>query len=94
MHPSGVVPAAKTPSTVMTPLVTSTVLTTYVPVLLHESNLTLKPQHGVVDDEQSLRPSKIALLLDLSLKELEQIIYFNAYIVIKRDNSKLGFVNP
>ena len=32
------------------------------------------------------RPSKIALLLDLSLKELEQIIYFNAYIVINHDN--------
>ena len=28
------------------------------------------------------RPSKIALLLDLSLKELEQVIYFNSYIVI------------
>ena len=32
------------------------------------------------------RPSKIALLLDLSLKEIEQIIYFNAYIVINHDN--------
>jgi DNA-directed RNA polymerase subunit beta' len=32
------------------------------------------------------RPSKIALLLGLSLKEIEQIIYFNAYIVISRDN--------
>tara|TARA_B100000767_G_C19774985_1_gene542093 strand:- start:1115 stop:2944 length:1830 start_codon:yes stop_codon:yes gene_type:complete len=32
------------------------------------------------------RPSKIALLLGLSLKELEQIIYFNAYIVINHDN--------
>ena len=28
------------------------------------------------------RPSKFALLLDLSLKELEQVIYFNSYIVI------------
>merc|ERR1712048_584741 len=27
------------------------------------------------------RPSKIALVLDLSLKELEQIVYFNSYIV-------------
>ena len=27
------------------------------------------------------RPSKIALILDLSLKELEQIIYFNSYVV-------------
>tara|TARA_B100000683_G_scaffold8301_1_gene9051 strand:- start:12875 stop:14704 length:1830 start_codon:yes stop_codon:yes gene_type:complete len=33
------------------------------------------------------RPSKIALLLDLSLKEIEQIIYFNAYIVINHNNS-------
>jgi DNA-directed RNA polymerase subunit beta' len=29
------------------------------------------------------RPSKIALMLNLSLKELEQIIYFNSYIVIE-----------
>lgn len=28
------------------------------------------------------RPSKIASILDLSLKELEQIVYFNSYIVI------------
>ncbi len=32
------------------------------------------------------RPSKIALLLDLSLKEIEQIIYFNAYVVIDPGN--------
>jgi DNA-directed RNA polymerase subunit beta' len=32
------------------------------------------------------RPSKIALLLDLSLKEIEQIIYFNAYVVINPGN--------
>ena len=32
------------------------------------------------------RPSKIALLLGLSLKEIEQIIYFNAYVVIDPDN--------
>jgi DNA-directed RNA polymerase subunit beta' len=28
------------------------------------------------------RPSKIALILNISLKELEQIVYFNSYIVI------------
>lgn len=28
------------------------------------------------------RPSKIALILDISIKEIEQIIYFNAYVVI------------
>ena len=28
------------------------------------------------------RPSKIALILDIPLKELEQIIYFNSYVVI------------
>jgi DNA-directed RNA polymerase subunit beta' len=28
------------------------------------------------------RPSKIALLLDLTIKELEQIVYFNSYIVV------------
>ena len=28
------------------------------------------------------RPSKIALILNISLKELEQIIYFNSYVVI------------
>jgi len=32
------------------------------------------------------RPSKIALLLGLSLKDIEQIIYFNAYVVIDPDN--------
>jgi DNA-directed RNA polymerase subunit beta' len=32
------------------------------------------------------RPSKIASLLGLSLKEIEQIIYFNAYVVINPDN--------
>ena len=32
------------------------------------------------------RPSKIALLLGLSLKEIEQIIYFNAYVVVDPDN--------
>ena len=32
------------------------------------------------------RQSKIALLLGLSLKEIEQIIYFNAYVVINPDN--------
>jgi DNA-directed RNA polymerase subunit beta' len=33
------------------------------------------------------RPSKIALILDLSLKELEQVIYFNSYIVTDVHNS-------
>jgi DNA-directed RNA polymerase subunit beta' len=33
------------------------------------------------------RPSKIALILDLSLKELEQVIYFNSYIVTDAKNS-------
>ena len=28
------------------------------------------------------RPSKIALILNISLKELEQIVYFNSYVVI------------
>ena len=32
------------------------------------------------------RPSKIALLIGLSLKEIEQIIYFNAYVVINPGN--------
>lgn len=32
------------------------------------------------------RPSKIALLLGLSLKEIEQIIYFNSYVVIDPSN--------
>ena len=35
------------------------------------------------------RPSKIALILDISLKELEQIVYFNSYIVTK-SNSELN----
>ena len=36
------------------------------------------------------RPSKIALLLDLSIKELEQIVYFNSYIVTNPgEDSKL-----
>ena len=29
------------------------------------------------------RPSKIALILNISLKELEQVVYFNSHIVIK-----------
>ena len=33
------------------------------------------------------RPSKIALILNLSLKELEQVLYFNSYIVINPGNS-------
>ena len=33
------------------------------------------------------RPSKIALILNLSLKELEQIIYFNSYVVIEPGNN-------
>ena len=32
------------------------------------------------------RPSKIALLLGLSLKEIEQIIYFNTYVIINPGN--------
>ena len=28
------------------------------------------------------RPSKIALILNISLKELEQIVYFNSYVVL------------
>lgn len=32
------------------------------------------------------RPSKIALILNLSLKELEQIVYFNSYIVTNPGN--------
>jgi DNA-directed RNA polymerase subunit beta' len=28
------------------------------------------------------RPSKIALILNISLKELEQIVYFNSYVII------------
>jgi|TARA_B100000768_G_scaffold106993_1_gene99271 DNA-directed RNA polymerase subunit beta' len=34
------------------------------------------------------RPSKIALILNISLKELEQIVYFNSYVVI--DPGKSG----
>ena len=37
------------------------------------------------------RPSKIALILDLSTKELEQIIYFNAYIVTTDKNPTLQY---
>lgn len=33
------------------------------------------------------RPSKIALILNLSLKELEQIIYFNSYVVLNSGKS-------
>ena len=33
------------------------------------------------------RPSKIALILNISLKELEQIVYFNSYIVLNPGNS-------
>ena len=33
------------------------------------------------------RPSKIALILNLSLKELEQIVYFNSYIVTNPGNT-------
>ena len=32
------------------------------------------------------RPSKIALILNLSLKELEQIVYFNSYVVTDSGN--------
>jgi DNA-directed RNA polymerase subunit beta' len=34
------------------------------------------------------RPSKIALILNLSLKEVEQIVYFNSYVVIKSGPSE------
>lgn len=37
------------------------------------------------------RPSKIALILDLSTKELEQVIYFNAYIVTTDKNPTLQY---
>ena len=38
------------------------------------------------------RPSKIALILNLSLKELEQIVYFNSYIVTNPGNAtKLSY---
>jgi len=33
------------------------------------------------------RPSKIALILNISLKELEQVVYFNSHIVINPGNS-------
>jgi len=33
------------------------------------------------------RPSKIALILNISLKELEQIVYFNSYVIINPGNS-------
>jgi DNA-directed RNA polymerase subunit beta' len=33
------------------------------------------------------RPSKIALILNISLKELEQIVYFNSYVVINPGES-------
>ncbi len=33
------------------------------------------------------RPSKIALILNISLKELEQIVYFNSYVVINPGKS-------
>jgi DNA-directed RNA polymerase subunit beta' len=33
------------------------------------------------------RPSKIALILNLSLKELEQIVYFNSYVVVNPGKS-------
>ena len=32
------------------------------------------------------RPSKIALMLNISLKELEQIVYFNSYVVLNPGN--------
>jgi DNA-directed RNA polymerase subunit beta' len=38
------------------------------------------------------RPSKIALILNISLKELEQIVYFNSYVVIDPGtSSELSF---
>ena len=33
------------------------------------------------------RPSKIALILNISLKELEQIVYFNSYVIINPGNN-------
>ncbi len=33
------------------------------------------------------RPSKIALILNISLKELEQIVYFNSYVVLNQGSS-------
>jgi DNA-directed RNA polymerase subunit beta' len=38
------------------------------------------------------RPSKIALILNISLKELEQIVYFNSYVIINPgENNKLHY---
>ena len=38
------------------------------------------------------RPSKIALILNISLKEVEQIVYFNSYVVIKSGlNGELSY---
>ena len=38
------------------------------------------------------RPSKIALILNISLKELEQIVYFNSYVIVNPgSNSKLSY---
>ena len=38
------------------------------------------------------RPSKIALILNISLKELEQIVYFNSYIIINPgSNNELSY---
>ena len=37
------------------------------------------------------RPSKIALLLNLTVKNLEQIVYFNSYVVTK-SNAELGLI--
>ena len=38
------------------------------------------------------RPSKIALILNISLKELEQIVYFNSYVIINPGkNSELKY---
>jgi len=34
------------------------------------------------------RPSKIALMLNISLKDLEQIVYFNSYVVLNPGNSQ------
>ena len=33
------------------------------------------------------RPSKIALILNISLKELEQIVYFNSYVIVDPGNN-------
>jgi len=38
------------------------------------------------------RPSKIALILNLSLKELEQIVYFNSYVIVNPGkNNELSY---